>query len=146
MSTGKQQRTNGRGNRDSATIDIDQSPPVSHTDVPPPAYSSTPERGLGRPNDHGEQAPLLGSDRVTLGRVATPAEAAARRATEPGSRRRGGGDGEGGVGCFEGLRQWRDDAGQRLGWWWEDRWQGKVFLEEDLLSFESKTTIGTNNV
>ncbi|KAF9541100.1 hypothetical protein EC957_003427 [Mortierella hygrophila] len=93
MSTGKQQYTNGQGNRDSTTVDIDHSPPVPDTDIPPPAYSNTPELGLGRPTDHDERTPLLGGGRVTSGRVATPAEAAARRATELGSRRRGGGDG-----------------------------------------------------
>ena len=114
MSAGKQQHTNGQGNGDSTTVDIDHSPPFPRADVPPPAYSSTSERGLGRPNDHGEQTPLLGGGRATSGRVATPAEAAARRATEP-------------------VPRWRDPV-RRLGWFWDEKWRGKFLLEDDLLS------------
>ncbi|KAK3830420.1 MAG: hypothetical protein JOS17DRAFT_159691 [Linnemannia elongata] len=111
MATGKLQHTNGQENRDSTTVDIDNSPPFSRADVPPPAYSSASERGLGRPNDQSEQTPLLGGGRVTSGRAATPAEAAARRATEPGLRRR--------------------EPARRLGWFWEDTWRSfKRWLHE----------------
>ncbi|KAF9153680.1 hypothetical protein BG015_002890 [Linnemannia schmuckeri] len=116
MSTGKQ-HTNGRGSRDSATIDIDHLLPHSRTDVPPPAYSTTPERVPGGVADE-ERVPLLRD--APSRRVATPAETAARRATESDSRRRGGD----GVGCLEGLRQRADDLGRRLGWWWDDKWHG----------------------
>ncbi|KAF8941285.1 hypothetical protein BGZ47_007444 [Haplosporangium gracile] len=116
MSTGKQQHMNGRGSRDSTSVDIDRSLPNSRTDVPPPAYSTTPERAPDTVADE-ERASLLRD--APSRRVATPAERAARRATESDYRRRGGD----GVGCWEGLRQRTDDLGRRFGWWWDDRWQ-----------------------
>ncbi|KAG0066840.1 hypothetical protein BGZ90_001245 [Linnemannia elongata] len=115
MSTGKQQHANGRGNGDSTTVDMNHSSPLPRTDASPPAYSSTPGRGLGQPNDVDEQAPLLGGGRVPSGRVATPAEAAARRATEPRSA----------------TEPWRATEPRRvtelrrqLVWWWDDTWRG----------------------
>lgn len=133
MSTGKQQHANGRGNGDSTTVDMNHSSPLPRTDAPPPAYSSTPGRGLGQPNDVDEQAPLLGGDRVPSGRVATPAEAAARRATEPRSA----------------TEPWRATEPRRvtelrrqLVWWWDDTWRSKFFPPGWFSSIKSKRPLG----
>lgn len=127
MSTGKQQQqfSNGRGNGDPTTIDIDPSS-TSHADVPPPAYSSTLER-VGKQD---ERSPLLGSgvpssSSPSVMRNLTPAMEAARRAIDPSSQQRS---------CVTGLRQrWRE-LWQRFVWWWDDSWLGK-FTPDVLLFF-----------